>query len=137
MFGECLAIAIYFEARGEPIAGQLAVASVILNRVTSPKFPNTICGVVKQGPRYKTGKRLPIRNMCQFSFYCDGKSDNPVEKDPWDTARWVANYMINNNINLTEGSTYYHTTDIQPKWSGVLKRVVTIGNHIFYKEEKH
>ena len=136
MLGECLAVAIYFEARGEPIAGQLAVASVILNRVVDPKYPDTICGVVKQGPTHKSGKRLPIRNMCQFSFYCDGKSDRPKDKDAWETSRWVANSMILNNINITEGATHYHSDAVNPKWARVFKRVVKIGKHIFYRRNK-
>ena len=69
----CVAVAIYFEARGEPVEGQIAVAQVIRNRIEDPRYPDNACDVVKQG-YYWNGN--PIRNMCQFSFYCDGKSDN-------------------------------------------------------------
>ena len=75
----CLATAIYFEARGEPFVGQSAVAHVVLNRVQDARFPNDICSVVKQGPTYAWKPDFPVRNMCQFSYYCDGKSDQPTD----------------------------------------------------------
>jgi spore germination cell wall hydrolase CwlJ-like protein len=76
----CVAMAVYFEARGEPTAGQIAVAQVIRNRIEDPRYPDNACDVVKQG-YYWNG--IPIRNKCQFSFYCDGKSDDPKNKQAW------------------------------------------------------
>ena len=76
----CVAMAVYFEARGEPTAGQIAVAHVIQNRIEDPRYPDNACDVVKQG-YYWNG--IPIRNKCQFSFYCDGKSDDPKNKQAW------------------------------------------------------
>jgi N-acetylmuramoyl-L-alanine amidase len=76
----CVAVAVYFESRGEPVAGQVAVAHVIRNRIEDPRYPDNACDVVKQG-YYWNGS--PIRNKCQFSFYCDGKPDDPKNKQAW------------------------------------------------------
>jgi N-acetylmuramoyl-L-alanine amidase len=83
----CVAVAVYFEARGEPTAGQIAVAHVIQNRIEDPRYPDNACDVVKQG-YYWNG--MPIRNKCQFSFYCDGKSDDPKNKQAWFNALYIA-----------------------------------------------
>ena len=80
---ECLSKNIYFEARDQVTKGQIAVALVTINRVKSKRFPNTICKVVKQAS-YKNGK--VVRNRCHFSWFCDGKSDNPRNKRAWDNA---------------------------------------------------
>jgi spore germination cell wall hydrolase CwlJ-like protein len=83
----CVAMAVYFEARGEPTAGQIAVAQVIRNRIEDPRYPDNACDVVKQG-YYWNG--VPIRNKCQFSFYCDGKSDDPKNKQAWFNSFYIA-----------------------------------------------
>ena len=129
----CLAMNIYHEARSESIAGQYAVADVVLNRVESKNYPNTVCGVVKQAKLWE-GK--PIRNKCQFSWYCDGKRDEPTDTFSWQQSVEVA-IMINNHKRfrgITEGATHYHTNYVDPYWNKDYKLVTTIDNHIFYRE---
>lgn len=127
----CLALNIYHEARGEPLAGQIAVSEVVLNRVDSPQFPNTICNVVKQGEYNNT---QPVLNRCQFSWWCDGKSDSPTDIEEWDKAVNLANSLVHNNhLGITEGSLYYHATSVNPYWAKYYEAVVTIDNHVFYR----
>jgi spore germination cell wall hydrolase CwlJ-like protein len=123
----CLAIAIYFEARGEPMRGQVAVGQVILNRVRSPLFPETICGVVYQGQ---------MAPGCQFSFTCDGKTDNPRNDAQWARAQDIARRITKGELWLPEVgySTYYHANYVRPNWTGDMSRIDTIGRHIFYKK---
>ena len=136
----CLALNIYYEARSEPLAGKIAVAEVVLNRVIDTRYPNTICEVVKQGPTYKYKPNIPIRNRCQFSWYCDGKSDKPTNKKAFDNAKtvakWVATRNTKNLINLVEGATHYHATYVMPEWASTKTFIVRINKHIFYKWEK-
>ena len=80
----CLALNVYHEAKNQSLAGQIAVAEVVMNRVDDPRYPNNVCDVVKQGLTYKWKPSVPIRNQCQFSWYCDGKSDVAKEKDAWE-----------------------------------------------------
>ena len=123
----CLATAIYFEARGEPLKGQIAVSQVILNRVRSPKFPQTICGVVYQGQH---------RKGCQFSFTCDGHSDNPRNKGQWAKAKALATSFMAGEHWLPEVgySTFYHADYVRPRWAYRMNRIDKIGRHIFYKK---
>ncbi|MEM7191277.1 MAG: cell wall hydrolase [Pseudomonadota bacterium] len=123
----CLATAIYFEARGEPLKGQIAVSQVILNRVRSPKFPQTICGVVYQG-QYRKG--------CQFSFTCDGRSDNPRDKGQWAHSQDLARSFMEGEHWLSEVgySTFYHANYVRPRWASSMNRIDKIGRHIFYKK---
>jgi spore germination cell wall hydrolase CwlJ-like protein len=123
----CLATAIYFEARGEPERGQIAVAQVILNRVRSPIFPQTICGVVYQGQ---------MRKGCQFSFACDGHSDNPRNKDQWGLAQGLSKRIMSGELWLPEVgySTFYHANYVSPRWARRMNKVDRIGAHIFYKK---
>ena len=122
----CLATAIYFEVRGEPEKGQKAVARVIMNRVASKAYPNTICGVV-----YQNHTRS---NACQFSFACDGHSDVVREKKAWSRAKAVAADVVKGRgvpaAILT--ATHYHADYVRPRWASRLKRLSKIGNHIFY-----
>jgi len=121
---DCLATAIYFEARGEPVKGQVAVAEVILNRVDSGEFPGTICGVVHQGGR----------GGCQFSFTCDGARDRIREKAAYDTARRVASAMMAGvERDLTDGATYFHTKRVRPSWARRFEKTASIGYHHFYR----
>jgi len=122
----CLAVAIYFEARGEPKRGQIAVAQVILNRVRSPLFPETICGVVYQGQ---------MRKGCQFSFTCDGHSDNPRKNAQWDLAQRLAKEVMAGEHWLPEVgySAFYHANYVSPRWARRMNRIDRIGRHIFYK----
>jgi N-acetylmuramoyl-L-alanine amidase len=130
----CLAQNIYFEARDQPTVGQLAVASVVLNRVHDDRWPNTVCEVVREGPTHKHKTNLPLRDQCQFSWYCDGKSDIPTDAKAWRKATRVAEdifYSYGLSMNLTDNAMFYHSVDVEPKWT--YEYVVTIGDHIFYK----
>ena len=132
----CLATAIYFEARGEPFVGQSAVAHVVLNRVQDTRFPNDVCSVVKQGPTYSWKPDFPIRNMCQFSYYCDGKSDRPTEEEAWQTAVLAAfGAMTDRTSDPTDGATHYHADYVSPEWAEVKYQTVRINDHIFYRWE--
>ena len=122
----CLSEAIYFEARGEPVEGQFAVAEVILNRVDSPKFPNSICKVVRQG----TGRK----HACQFSYNCDGKLEYIANGTAYDQVKRVARVSMDRKTRpLTKGATYYHATFVSPSWARRFQHVATIGVHKFYK----
>lgn len=122
----CLAAGIYFEARGEPVRGQAAVAQVILNRVRNPSYPNTICGVVYQNKTW--------RNRCQFSFACDGIRDRVKSPKLWNQSEEVALATTAGKIWFKEvgSSTHYHATYVRPKWAKSMRRVGKIGLHIFY-----
>ncbi|MGB3455285.1 MAG: cell wall hydrolase [Litorimonas sp.] len=123
---DCLATAIYYEARSESHKGQVAVAQVIQNRVLSRHYPDTICNVVYQGSERSTG--------CQFSFTCDGSMDRPIERDSWDEAEEVAAYVMTQTPrNVVGQSTHYHTDYVNPRWNKTLKRTVKVGTHIFYR----
>lgn len=122
----CLAEALYFEARGESVKGQFAVAEVILNRVDSPLFPNSICGVVKQG----TGRKY----ACQFTYTCDGMSEVIHEPGAYARVGKIAKLMLEGAPRpLTKGATYYHTKAVRPSWSRKFLRTATIGVHHFYR----
>ena len=129
----CMAQNIYYEARGSNRADRIAVADVVLNRVQDTRYPNTICEVVRQGKQYADGRM--IRNKCQFSWYCDGKSDWPTNMDAWVDAQLIAYNMIEygQGRGLTEGSTHYHADYVSPKWARELQLVGRIGVHIFYR----
>lgn len=122
---ECLAKTIYFEARGESEEGQRAVAAVVLNRVRSADFPNTICGVVHQGG---TGTK-----DCQFSWWCDGRSDKPKDRGSWEQAITTAYEMMTGAPDPTNGALYYHNARVSPSWRTQLRRLATIGAHVYYR----
>ena len=132
----CLAQNIYFEAGNQPLAGKIAVAQVVLNRVNHFNYPTTICGVIYQS-KWKTnwkGEQVPIRNMCQFSWFCYGKSDDPVDSPTWLYSMHVARDVIQGKYgDITEGSTHYHNDKVLPYWAESLNNTVVINNHIFYK----
>ncbi len=128
----CLATAVYFEARGEPTVGQVAVAAVVMNRVEDRRFPNDVCSVVKQGPLYRSG--APVRHKCQFSFYCDGKSDRMRDRAAKLRATRISELVLSRTImDPTEGSTFYHADYVLPSWASTKSRVVQINQHVFYK----
>ena len=141
---ECLALNIYFEARTESVAGQAAVADVVMNRVMDERWPNTVCSVIKQGPiskwwKEKHGKEIPIRNRCQFSWFCDGKSDEPKkDSKEWRMAQEYARIVLSGRIvlDVTEGATHYHATYVKPSWAKTKTRTTRIESHIFYRWEK-
>jgi len=122
----CLAEALYFEARGETVKGQFAVAEVIMNRVDSAEFPDSVCGVVNQG----TGRKY----QCQFTYTCDGHKEVVAEPRAYARVGKVAKMMIGGaGRPLTEGATHYHTRAVNPRWARVFPRTATIGVHHFYK----
>ncbi len=123
----CMATAIYFEARDEPLKGQIAVAQVVMNRIRSPFYPKTVCGVVYQGERNRHG--------CQFSFTCTGKRNAVKEKAEWATAVKLAKQVIAGEVWLNEVgyATHYHATYVHPPWRHELDKLTQIGQHIFYK----
>tara|TARA_B110000977_G_scaffold53778_1_gene73213 strand:+ start:156 stop:662 length:507 start_codon:yes stop_codon:yes gene_type:complete len=131
----CLAQNVYYEARGSNLADRIAVADVVLNRVSHNYYPNTICGVVQQGKQYASGSM--IRNMCQFSWYCDGKSDWPTDINAWVEAQQIAyNILVFGDIRgITEGATHYHANYVEPAWAKDFALVGRIGVHIFYRWE--
>lgn len=122
----CLTEALYFEARGETIKGQFAVAEVILNRVDSPRFPNTVCSVVNQG----TGRKF----ACQFTYTCDGRAEHFNNPKAYEDVGKVARAALEGAPRrLTSGATYYHTTAVSPRWSRKFRRTARIGVHLFYR----
>ncbi len=122
---QCLTKALYFEARGESLKGQFAVAEVILNRADSPDYPATVCGVVNQGGR----------KGCQFSFICDGYKDVMREKGAIDRAGRIARVMLDGAPRaLTEGATHFHTRGVRPGWAHKFPRTASIGAHLFYRQ---
>ena len=123
----CLAEALYFEARGEPIKGQLAVGEVILNRVEDTRYPSSICKVINQG----TGRRF----ACQFTYTCDGKLETVNERKPYEMALKIAKIlMTTHDRKLTRGSTHYHSNYVNPRWSKRFERIAKFGRHIFYRQ---
>lgn len=123
----CLAQSIYFEARGETVMGQAAVAQVVLNRVKNPAYPKSICGVVYQNEKW--------RNRCQFSFACDGRPERVRSQSAWKRAKQLARDVTNGKVWLKAvgDSTHYHATYVKPRWSRYMKRTDRIGRHIFYR----
>ena len=122
----CLSAGIYFEARGESVKGQAAVAQVILNRVRNPTYPNSVCGVVYQNDNW--------RNRCQFSFACDGIKDRVRSPQHWNMAEEIALATSAGKIWLKEvgSSTHYHATYVRPPWARKMRKVGQIGLHLFY-----
>ncbi|MBA3325668.1 MAG: cell wall hydrolase [Rhodobacteraceae bacterium] len=124
---QCLAAAIYFESRGEPLSGQIAVAEVVLNRVDSRGYPGTICGVTTQGAGSGRG--------CQFSYACDGRADVMTSAGPKARAEKLARMLIDGRPRtVTAGATHFHATYVRPAWSRQFARTAAIGNHVFYRE---
>ncbi|MGB3243165.1 MAG: cell wall hydrolase [Sulfitobacter sp.] len=123
----CLAEALYFEARGETVKGQFAVAEVIMNRVKSTRFPGSLCAVINQG----TGKKY----QCQFTYTCDGHKEVVAEPAAFARVGKVARAIIDGRApRLTGGATHYHTTAVSPRWSRVFTRTARIGVHLFYRK---
>jgi spore germination cell wall hydrolase CwlJ-like protein len=132
----CLAQNIYYESRGSNLADMAAVANVVMNRTKDRRYPDTICGVVQQGKQHVDGSMK--KNACQFSWYCDGKSDWPAKGDAWFKAQLLAWQMIEDGKyrGITEGATHYHATYVNPRWAKDFTLIGRIGEHIFYRWEK-
>lgn len=124
----CLAEAMYYEARGEGIEGEKAVAEVVFHRLRSAYYPNTICGVVFEGAN--------LKHACQFSFTCNGDMARAKEAHAWAEARLLAAKIMTGAVplgDITDDATSYHAIDVDPAWAGSLIKTVQIGNHIFYR----
>ena len=133
----CMAANIYHEAKNQPMAGQIAVVQVVMNRVKDNRYPDNVCDVVKQGLTYKNGK--VVLGKCQFSWYCDGKKDDVDKKsEKWRNSLRYASMVITNRITLdvTAGATHYHATYVRPAWARTKTKTVRINRHIFYRWEK-
>jgi len=123
---QCLSEAIYFEARGESLRGQIAVAEVILNRVDSGLYPNSVCKVVHQGSKNM--------NACQFSYNCDGKPEKITERGAFERAGKIARAMLDGQPRtVTGGATHYHATYVKPRWARKLVRTAVVDEHVFYR----
>tara|TARA_Y100001963_G_scaffold35203_1_gene49088 strand:+ start:300 stop:749 length:450 start_codon:yes stop_codon:yes gene_type:complete len=127
---DCLALNIYHEAKNQSVTGKYAVAETTMNRVRDKRWPSTVCGVVKQ----------QRNGVCQFSWYCDGKSDKPkihnvIEKEQWIISIQIAEAVLRyGQIAVTNGALWYHSVKVKPYWANVYRQTVQIEDHIFYKE---
>ena len=143
----CMATNIYHEAKNQPMAGQIAVAQVVMNRVKDNRYPDNVCDVIKQGLTYKNGK--VVLGKCQFSWYCDGKKDivwvsymdgTIIEANyiAWRDSVNVALFVMSDQIgDITDGADHYYNYNIaNPYWVGAMTETVIIGNHRFMKEKK-
>ena len=123
---DCLALNIYFEARGEVLKGKRAVGHVVMNRVADKEFPGTVCAVVRQGGEEK-------RHRCQFSWWCDGRSDRPLDRMAWRESREIAwKVMRGASRDPTHGALWYHAVYVTPDWSDTMDKGPRIGRHLFY-----
>ena len=128
----CIALNVYFEARSEDLLGKVAVGSVVMNRVFSSSFPDTACEVIYQAEYIG---EWPKRHRCQFSWFCDGLSDNPKETREWAQAVTVATWIYGIGLpDITEGALWYHSNDVSPKWA--TPDYTQIGSHKFYTKVK-
>ena len=143
----CLALNMYYETRGSNLADMAAVSDVVLNRVQDARYPNTICEVIYDAvmkERWETKqhkdlpdserKYIPVRNQCQFSWFCDGKSDDPEDSKTWVQCLTLARDILQGAYgDITEGATHYHSIYVNPYWADSLNETVIINEHIFYK----
>ena len=146
----CMALNIYRESNNQSIAGQIAVARVVMNRVKDRRYPSDPCGVIYDGPvreSWKTKKDptlskqertfYPVKHRCQFSWYCDGKADEPTNTDSvaWKVADNIAYQILafDKWNGIVEGATHYHADYVKPNWSNTLRLVTKIDDHIFYR----
>lgn len=124
----CLALNIYFEARSESEQGQRAVGHVVMNRVGNRHYPDTVCQVVRQGGAKQ-------RNRCQFSWWCDGRPDEPLNQRAWRDALQLAKAVyFGNSEDPTDGALWYHASYVSPYWTKGLTAVKQIGQHVFYRK---
>lgn len=124
----CLALNDYWESRGEPLEGRLAVAQVVLNRVMDTRFPDTLCAVVMQHHR---------QPVCQFSWACDGKPDDPTDEIAWRDSLVLASAVLDRESSLqdlTGGAKWFHATQVKPNWRGRFEVSRRIARHVFYRD---
>jgi len=140
----CLADNIYWEARNQTRVTHLAIAHVVMNRVKDSRFPNTVCEVVYEGPTRKSWRdpsiSFPVKHRCQFSWYCDGKSDEIPKQDAklYKDIMWLARAFLvkyDYMIDYTDGATHYHAYYVTPAWAQTKTRTARIEDHIFYRWE--
>ena len=131
----CLALNLYFEARDQPVVGQLAVGFSTMNRVADERYPDSVCGVVKQAQYSAWDSKNPIRHRCQYSWFCDGMSDEPKNsKAMLEATILAANIFYGRVTDISDGATHYHATWINaPYWTEQMTTVFTIDDHIFYR----
>lgn len=146
----CLVENIYFESKGESMRGKIAVGIVTLNRLKDPRYPNTICEVVKQGPVRESWKTRsdpnlsadlriynPIRHRCQFSWWCDGYKERIKYDENWiDSVKAAKSALSGKYDDLVSGATHYHAVYVTPEWANRLRFIVQIDNHRFYEYPK-
>jgi len=146
----CLVENIYFESKGESMRGKIAVGIVTLNRLKDPRYPKTICEVVKQGPVRESWKTRqdptlsadqrqynPIRHRCQFSWWCDGYKERIKYDENWiDSVRAAKSALSGRYDDLVDGATHYHAVYVTPEWANRLRFIVQIDNHRFYEYPK-
>lgn len=146
---KCLADNMYFEARNQGTAGIIAVSNVVLNRVISDTYPDTICGVIRQGPTRESWRTRqtddpndavyhPIKHRCQFSWYCDGKPDKPGNIEQYNEMYRFALLIVKGEISLldiTDGAMWYHADYVNPSWASHKEMTTEIGDHIFYRSK--
>jgi len=124
---DCLALNIYFEARNEALEGKRAVGHVVMNRVRDQAFPGSVCQVIKDGGE-------ETRGSCQFSWWCDGRSDDPLDHLAWRESREIAwDVLRGASRDPTSGALWYHADYVSPDWSTQLAKSGQIGRHIFYQ----
>ncbi len=137
---KCMADNIYWEARNQSLRGMIAVGNVTMNRVYDERFPDTPCEVVHQGPTRPSWKDpavyYPVRNRCQFSWYCDGKSDviPEYDRDVYELIYTMSMKLYYNYFDdFTSGATHYHADYVRPAWACTKEKTIQIGKHIFYR----
>ena len=137
----CLAKNAYFEARNQSVLSQIAVSQVVMNRVQSPDFPNTVCGVVYEAQlskwyKEKMDKEVPLKHKCQFSWYCDGKADIITDVQSYKIALAVAHQVLSKYTmhDVTDGALFYHAYYVKPRWAREKIKTVVHEDHIFYRE---
>ena len=138
----CLAKNMYFEARSEGVAGLVATTQVVYNRLESEDYPNTICGVIEQAKLSQwwlkeKGIEEPIKNKCQFSWFCDGYSDEPKDEKTYNEIYNLAEEFIagkhKDMIDITDGAMWYHADYVHPRWADYKEVTTKVGRHIFYR----
>ena len=130
----CMALNIYHEARGEPLAGQIGVAHSVLNRMSDSRYPDTACEVIKQAKYHGWDMINPIRYKCQYSWFCDGLSDKPQDGKAMLEATILAQHVLaGKSIDITEGATHYHADYVHPYWADTMTTTVKLGSHIYYR----
>ena len=124
----CLALNDYFEARGESLAGRLAVAKVVMNRARDKRYPKNVCAVIKQN-------KSRLSNRCQFSWYCDGRPDTPYNRASWVRSLRLSSAVLQKDTSIADpsgGALWYHASFVSPSWAANLKVSGVVGGHIFY-----